>query len=168
VKYLSILRHGKAERPEESTSDKARPLTSRGQKDASLIASMLARAHPAPDWVISSPTQRTQETAERVAAALELKHAIIWEERIYDASAETLLQILNEIPPEIEHAVLVGHNPGLQELVSGLCAGAPDRLNISMATGALAHLELEIFWWNQIRWGCGALQLLVKPKVLRQ
>lgn len=168
MKYLSLLRHGKAERPEGYAGDRARPLTSRGQKDAGLVADLLARADPVPDWVISSPAQRTQETAERVAAALGLKHAIIWEERVYDAAAETLLQILSEVPPEIEHAVLVGHNPGLQELVSGLCAGAPDRLNVSMATGALAYLELEIFWWNQIRWGCGALQLLVKPKLLRE
>lgn len=168
MKYLSILRHGKAERPDDYPSDKARPLTARGVKDAGLIGGVLARTEPAPDWIVSSPALRTRQTTERVVELVGLTRQVIWEERIYAAAAETLLQVLSEIPPEIEHAVIVGHNPGLQELVSGLCAGAPERLNVALATGALAQLELEIFWWNQIRWGCGALQFLVKPKLLRE
>lgn len=167
MKTLSIMRHGKAERLEGYPSDKARPLTSRGVKDANLIGELLARFDPRPDWIVSSPALRTQETAERIAEALSFKQPIIWEETIYEATAATLLDILSGIPPAVEHALIVGHNPSLQELVSGLCAGAPDRLNLTMATGALACIELEIVWWNQIRWGCGALQMLTKPKLLR-
>jgi phosphohistidine phosphatase len=168
VKYLSILRHGKAERPDDYPSDKVRPLTARGVKDAGLIGGVLMRSEPAPDWIVSSPALRAQQTAERIVEGLGLNRPVIWDERIYNAAAETLLHVLAEAPPEIEHVVIVGHNPGLQELASGLCTGAPDRLNFALATGALAYLELEIVWWNQIRWGCGALQYLVKPKLLRQ
>jgi phosphohistidine phosphatase len=77
------------------------------------------------------------------------------------------LHILSSVPAEIEHAVIIGHNPGMEALVSGLCTGSTVRLNLSMPTAALAHLELDIRWWNQIRWGCGQLKILLKPKLLR-
>lgn len=167
MKYLSIMRHGKAERLEGFPSDQARPLTNRGIKDATLMGTILARSEPAPDWIISSTVVRARQTTERIVESLAFERPVIWEEHVYEAGAETLLHILSNVPPEIAHAVLIGHNPGLQELVSGLCAGTPDRLGVTLATGAVAHLELEVFWWNQVRWGCGTLQSLVKPKLLR-
>ncbi len=91
----------------------------------------------------------------------------MWQEAVYLADADTLLTLLSEAPQDKEHVVLVGHNPGMEELVAGLCTGAPPHLNLQMPTATLAHLRLEIFWWNQIRWGCGQLQLLITPKVLR-
>lgn len=168
MKYLSVLRHAKTERLEGYPNDQSRPLTSRGVKDTALMARLLARLEPAATWIISSPARRAQQTAEGVSAALAHPHQVIVEERVYDASAETLLAALSEVPPEVDHAVIVGHNPGMEALVSGLCAGATDRLHIVMATGALAYLNLEIVWWNQIRWGCGGLHMLMKPKLLRE
>ena len=120
------------------------------------------------DWLISSPAARAHETAEQIAAALNFTNPIIWQAAVYLADANTLLTILSEAPQDMEHLVLVGHNPGMEELVAGLCTGAPPHLNLHMPTTALAHLHLEIFWWNQIRWGCGQLQLLVAPKVLKK
>ena len=168
MRYLSVLRHAKAERLEGYPNDKARPLTSRGVKDTSLMARLLARLDPAPTWIISSPAQRAQQTAEGVSAALPHDHQVILDERVYDASVETLLSVLGEVPPEVDHAVIVGHNPSMVALVSGLCTGSTERLNLMMVTGALAYLELEIVWWNQIRWGCGGLHMLMKPKLLRE
>jgi phosphohistidine phosphatase len=168
MKSLTLIRHGKAERPEGYPLDFDRPLTDRGHKDASRISAVLAEIEPSVDLLVSSPTARTRQTAERIAHALPYAKPVIWEERIYEASAEELLAVLSNTPQDIQHLLLVGHNPGMEELATGLMAGTTTSPNVHMPTAALAHLQLEIFWWNQIRWGCGQLHLLVTPKVLRK
>lgn len=168
MKTLTIIRHAKAESPEEFANDFDRPLSARGRKDAGHVAKFLTRLEPPIDWLISSPAVRTRQTMEQIAAELDLHESIAWQESIYLADVETLLHVLSETPQDMEHVVLVGHNPGMEELVAGLCTGAPPHLNLTMPTAALAHLHLEIFWWNQIRWGCGQIQLLVTPKALKK
>jgi phosphohistidine phosphatase len=168
MKTLTIIRHAKAERPEGYPSDFDRPLTDRGLKDATRIGEVLARLEPSVDWWISSPAVRAQQTTERLRARITDPQTVQWEPTIYEASADTLLDLLGNVPQEVQHVVLVGHNPGMEELVAGLVAGAPERLGIHMATAALAHIHLEIFWWNQIRWGCGKLELLLTPKVVKK
>jgi phosphohistidine phosphatase len=168
MKALTIIRHAKAERPEGYASDFERPLTERGHKDAQRIGEVVARLEPPMDWLASSPAVRTRLTAERIANIGDYANKIQWEPEIYEASADTLLAILAKAPQDIQHVVLVGHNPGVAELTSGLIAGAPGRLPIHMPTAALVHMHLEIFWWNQIRWGCGALEYMVAPKILKK
>ena len=167
MKHLSILRHAKAEHIEEYATDIERPLTSRGHKDARQIGEFLADADPAIDWIVSSPAQRTRDTAVAVTDALKYKRGVLWQDAIYEADADTLLNVLSQIPAEMEHALIIGHNPGMEELISGLVAGTPTRLGIIMSTAGLAHLTLEIFSWNQIRWGCGTLHSLLRPKLIR-
>lgn len=167
MKYLSVLRHAKAAHFDEYPTDFERPLTSRGQKDARQIAEILADSDPAIDWLVSSPAQRTRETATILAETLKFKRGIVWQDAIYEAAADALLAVLAEVPAEMEHVLIVGHNPGMEELVSGLAAGSPTRLGISMATAGLAQLTLEIFGWNQIRWGCGTLHSMIRPKLVR-
>jgi phosphohistidine phosphatase len=110
---------------------------------------------------------RTRQTVDRFARVLDYGEPVIWEEELYGADSGTLLDILSSIPAETEHAAIIGHNPSMEALVSGLCTGSTVRLNFAMPTAALAHLALDIYWWNQIRWGCGQLQILIKPKLLR-
>jgi phosphohistidine phosphatase len=166
MKTLSIFRHAKAERADDYADDQDRPLTGRGEKDAAEMAGLLARLEPPVDWIVSSPSRRTRTTAELLAAELRFKGQIAWHPAIYAAQAMTLLEVLATLPSMAEHAVLVGHNPGLEELVAGLCSGAPDRLRVRLATAAVAQVELDIAYWSQTRWGCGTLQFLVRPKLL--
>ena len=167
MKYLSVIRHAKAARPDKYDTDVERPLTKRGVNDSDLVAKKLSLLSPKVDWLVSSPSVRTRETVDRFVRALHYDEPVIWEQELYGADAGTLLDILSSVPVEIEHAVIIGHNPGMEALVSGLCTGSTVRLNLSMPTATLAHLELDIRWWNQIRWGCGQLQILLKPKLLR-
>lgn len=168
TKTLTIVRHAKAERPEGFASDFDRPLTTRGQNDAERIGAALKRLAAPIDWWISSPALRTRQTIEGIHAVAGAGQPIQWEPAIYEASAETLLVAVSRIPPEAEHALIVGHNPGMEELVAGLAAGAPERLNLRMPTAAVAHLQLELFRWDQLRWGCGRLELLFSPKLLKK
>ncbi len=167
MKNLSILRHAKAEHAEEYPTDIERPLTPRGYKDARQIGDLLTDVEPSIDWIVSSPAQRTRQTASAVTDALKFKRGILWQDAIYEADADTLLNVLAQVPDEMKHVLIIGHNPGMEELISGLVAGAPARMGITMPTSGLAHLTLEVFSWNQIRWGCGTLHSLVRPKLLR-
>lgn len=167
MKYLTIFRHAKAERAEDFATDFQRPLTTRGQKDTHQMAEILAGLEPPIDWIVSSPSQRTRDTTAIVTGTLNFTREAVWQATIYEADAETLLAVLAQVPAEMEHVLIVGHNPGMEELVSGLAAGAPTRLGITIPTAGLAHLTLEIFGWNQIRWGCGTLHCLLRPKLLR-
>ena len=167
MKHLSILRHAKAEHLDEYPTDFARPLTARGQKDARLVGQILVGVKPSIDWIVSSPSQRTRETADAVTDELHFRRPVIWQEVIYEADAESLLSVLAQVPVDMEHVLLIGHNPGMEAIISGLVAGSPTRLGISMPTAGLAHLTLEIYGWNQIRWGCGTLHSLVRPKLIR-
>jgi len=167
MKTLSIVRHAKAKRPHKFPTDRERPLTKRGRRDARQIASRLARLEPPVDWIISSPAVRTRETVEPVLKTIEYADPVIWEESVYHAQADTLLDVLRHAPDRVEHVVLVGHNPSMAELVAGLSAGSPQRLHLHMPPATLAHLRLEIFQWKQIRWGCGQLRVFLPPKLLR-
>ena len=124
MKSLSIIRHAKAAHPQESESDFERPLTKRGANDATLIGEQLSRLTPKIDWLVSSPSQRTRQTVERMVDVLGYDQPIFWDQKLYGADAGALATILSSIPPEIEHAAVVGHNPGLEGLVSGLCTGS--------------------------------------------
>jgi len=168
MKALTIIRHAKAERPEGYATDFERPLTERGLKDAARAADILARIEPAVDWWLSSPALRCRQTSERMVTAYGYTNNIQWEPTVYEAAPETLLSLLGQIPQDIQHVVLVGHNPGVTYLVAGLVAGAAEHMNLEMATAAVAHVQLEIFWWKQIRWGCGRLEFLVTPKLLKK
>lgn len=168
MKTLTVIRHAKAVPPEEAPTDFARPLTKRGQKDAAQLGHIIAALQPNVDWLISSPALRTRETTELLGKTLHYTKSIQWEESAYLAEAEQWLALLRHAPPEAQHVALVGHNPGLADLIAGLAAGAAAHLNFMLPTAAIAHLELEIFWWNQIRWGCGQLILLLPPKLVRK
>lgn len=167
MKFLSIIRHAKTERPANYSTDFVRPLTARGHKDTKHMAKLLAQIDPAVDWLVSSTAVRARETTEHLADLLAPEH-IAWTEDVYLAAAETLLAVLKKSPQPAEHVAIVGHNPGMAELVSGLCTGSAQRLNLHMSTGALAHLELEIFRWDQLRWGSGRLRLFMAPKFMRK
>src|SRR3954471_7955373 len=147
MKYLSVFRHAKAEHIDDYPVDFERPLTSRGQKDAYLTSEIIADFDPPIDWIVSSPAIRTRQTATVVTAALHFKRGVLWQDGIYEAGADTLLNILSQVPAEMEHVLIIGHNPGMEELISGLAAGSPTRLGISLPTAGLAQLTLEIFSW---------------------
>jgi phosphohistidine phosphatase len=167
MKVLSIVRHAKAERPESYANDFARPLAPRGHKDAARLGTFLGGLEPPVDCILSSPAARAAQTADHIATALSFGKPVGWESGIYLASADALLDILRRGPEEAEHLVIIGHNPGLEELAAGLCSGAPDNSVMTLVTATVANFELDIARWSQIRWGCGQLRLLAPAKLLK-
>lgn len=136
---LVVLRHAKSDWP--PVPDAERPLSARGMRDAPAVGAALRSAGVAPDLVICSTARRTQQTWQRAAAALGVDAPVREEERAYAATAPELLALVRELPEAVETAVLVGHNPGVQDLVHGL-TGA----DVVFKTSAYAVLAVEGPW----------------------
>ncbi len=166
MKALTIFRHAKAERPDAYPQDFDRPLTPRGRKDAERMSHIIAAITPAVDCIISSTAVRAAQTASHLATTLDDAHAPLWAESAYLASAETLLELLRDAPQDAAHVVLVGHNPGMEELAALLCTGATNGAMLRLPTAGIAHLLLDIGRWQQIRAAGAELQLLTTPKFL--
>jgi phosphohistidine phosphatase len=167
MKHLTIVRHAKAERPELHPKDFVRPLTPRGHKDAERLGEVLVKIEPPVDCVLSSPATRAAQTAEHLAAAIAYTKPIDWNDAVYDAHPVGLLNAIQGVADDCRHVMVVGHNPSLEEFVSGLIGTSPEDVIVTLSTASIAHLELEATHWGLVRWGTGRLKLLVAAKYLK-
>jgi phosphohistidine phosphatase len=124
---------------EQAFADLARPLAERGERDARRIGERLRQHQSMPELILASPSARTLHTAELIAAIFELPHSsIAVDPRLYLAVPDSLLEVIEAQDATIERLLVVGHNPGLSELVHELLpAFAVDDL----PTGAVVILE---------------------------
>lgn len=163
---LLILRHAKSDRDGNAGSDFERPLARRGRKDAPRIGHWIREHDLLPALVLSSPAVRARETVQAVAAALDLPAGNIqYDERLYLADCETLLEVLSGVPARTGRVLLVGHNPGLDELVECLAEDPPERNSSGklMTTAALAWLATDDPW-RKLAPGSSRLLQLVRPR----
>ncbi len=161
MKTLLLLRHAKSSWDDPTADDIDRPLAPRGEKDASRVGAFLAKSKHRPDLIVSSPAERAKATAKRVARAAAYPGEIQLEPAIYLADAPALLEVVHHLPDAADCVLLVGHNPGLETLVTMLC-GASARL----PTAALACIAFDTDRWAAVQAGTGTLLWLVNPKVL--
>jgi phosphohistidine phosphatase len=163
VKTLLVLRHAKSSWAEDGIDDHARPLNTRGERDAPRMGRLLKAQNLLPDLIISSDAVRARSTAEAVRAAAQVRKAIQLEPRLYHASAAEIIAVLRAVVDEAAASVLiVGHNPGLEELLARL-TGAHE----SFPTAALAHISLPIDRWSDLKSSTrGTLVELFRPKEL--
>lgn len=167
MKFLSIIRHAKTETIDRYPSDFDRELTTRGQKDALRIGSMLATVEPAVDWIFSSSAVRARTTAELIAQSIQFENEIVLRDELYAEDPEEILRIIGQSPALAEHVAVVAHNPTLEIMASALCASNASSFNLILTPGTIAHIAIEIARWDQLRWGAGRLEFLVRPKLLR-
>jgi phosphohistidine phosphatase len=162
MKTLYLLRHAKSSWDDRSLRDFDRPLNERGLKAAPKIGAYMRKEEIRPDTIISSPALRAKETTTLMGEAAGLMSLVNFDERIYEASAQRLFEIVAGFPDRTETAMMVGHNPGFEELLAAL-TGASQR----MATATLACIELKIEKWSDVAADCGQLKLLVRAKDLK-
>lgn len=165
---LLILRHAKSDRDGAPVADFDRPLARRGRRDAPRMGRWLEARGLVPDRVLSSPARRARETAEAVTAVLRVPAAHLrYDDRLYLAAADTLLAVLAECPSRIGTLLLIGHNPGLEELLELLSAEPPPRNAAGklLTAGALARLELTA-GWDGLTPRCATLIELARPREL--
>ena len=170
MKTLTLLRHAKSGWDDPVTRDFDRPLNAKGKRAAQTVGRHLRDLDLAFDHVIASPAIRVGETLDAVVAGYGRKLAPVWERRIYLASAATLLDVVHELPADAEHVLLVGHNPGLEDLVLMLvpeaAAGLRDRVEEKYPTATLAEMTLDIAGWDAATAGAASLTRFVRPRDL--
>jgi phosphohistidine phosphatase len=161
TRTLLVLRHAKSGWDDPDLDDIDRPLAPRGQRDAARLAAHLPAAGPAPELVLCSPARRTRETLDALRPGFDPPPVVHVVDALYGASAGELLALLRQIPAGTGSVLLVGHNPGLHELVLRVAgdgdAAARRRAAAKFPTAALATLDLGPAAWADV--GPGALRL---------
>ena len=168
---LSLLRHAKSSWDDERLADFDRPLAERGRKAAPRMGRHMRRLGLSPDRVLCSPALRTRQTAALVLGELSPRRfEVDYDADLYEADAPALMARLANVPNDVGHLLMIGHNPGLQELVLLFAetTRGPDYTAIAekLPTGALVVLELVVDGWPAIRAGCGRIVQLATPRKL--
>lgn len=170
MKTLWLLRHAKASAGHDGMADRDRPLSARGREGAQRIGRHLAARGVRPDLVLCSPSLRTRETIERVAKELGGALAIEFEEELYLASDRDLRERIASAPDDVGSLMLVGHNPGFEQIAQELAVSGDARalaaLREKFPTGALAEFSAPAQRWRQFARGC-ELVTFVTPKSIR-
>ena len=163
---LYILRHAKSDWLSGAESDFDRPLAKRGKKDAPAMGKWMNRHKVKIDYLISSPAERTRQTVHAIIKEINIsKKDVHFDERVYLASVETLLQVLGECPGDAQKVMLVGHNPGLEDLLKHLVDESQLPLTASgklLTTASLAHVSLPQDW-SRLGLHCGKLISFTRP-----
>ncbi|WP_029029185.1 SixA phosphatase family protein [Salinarimonas rosea] len=168
MRRLILFRHAKSAYP-DGVGDHDRPLDARGRADAPRMGAYLAAEALLPDLVLVSSARRTQETFALAGAAIgpvETRE----EPRIYEAAAERLLGVVRETPDTVRTLLVIGHNPGMEDLATSL-VGFGDRyafarLREKFPTAAIAVIDLDAESWADVVPREGRLERFVTPKGL--
>ncbi len=168
---LILLRHAKSAWP-EGVPDHERPLSDRGRKSALVIGGYMKREKLLPDLALVSPARRAQETWTLVREVL--SGGIVERETpgIYEVPAGTLLTAIQSVEPGIRTLLMIGHNPGMEDLASMLATegdvDAISRMTEKFPTAGLAVIDFDIEGWDSTGTGSGTgyLERFVTPRFL--
>ncbi len=161
MKTLFLLRHAKSSWDDARLSDFERPLNERGLQAAPLMGEVFKKNNFQVQMILSSPAKRAAQTAELFKKGAQINGEIKFDDRIYEASPSRLLEIIAEQSDDLIAILLVGHNPGLENLIKFLTGKIE-----AMPTAALAVINIEIDSWKNVNAANGNLQILLRPKEL--
>ncbi|MEX0840811.1 MAG: histidine phosphatase family protein [Xanthobacteraceae bacterium] len=172
MRCLILMRHAKAVPADGTIRDRDRPLAPRGRKNAPVMAAYLVHHGVAPDRAIVSTSKRTRETWEFAATAFRKPPAAVFEDRLYEATPQTILDVIKHAGGAAQKLLLIGHNPGLHELAMLLIAAgdvdARERLHEALPTSGLVIIEFPIEDWEKLHPRSGRLEHFVTPKSLKE
>lgn len=170
MRRLILFRHAKSDWSEADADDRERALAPRGRRAAGPMGAWLAGRGFRPDLVLCSPAARARETWKIAKATFTPAPETRFEDGIYEASPEALLEIVKQIAAIVQTAMIVGHNPGLGQFVEMLATkGDPEARRAFSAkypTGAIAVIDLPFDDWTGVAAGAGRLDRFVTPKAL--
>ncbi len=169
MKTLGLFRHAKSDWNDARLRDFDRPLNERGHKGAAIMGKHIRDYGVKWDRIIASPAVRVTQTIEIASAAAGGTPPVNWDRRIYLANSATLLDILRDQDGDPASIIMVGHNPGLEDLIFDLVpddGSSPlrDIVEEKFPTAAFAVLELDIDTWEEAEEGCARLVHLVRPR----
>ncbi|MEP3224990.1 MAG: histidine phosphatase family protein [Parasphingorhabdus sp.] len=171
MKRLTLLRHAKSSWDDPVNRDFDRPLNDKGKRAATIMGKFIKRHGLQFDQILASPAVRVIETLEQVESACGSSLEPQWDRKIYLASSVTLMDVIRNAHADAQHILMVGHNPGLEDLIFDL---VPDdgssntraAVEAKYPTAALAELQLGIENWVDIQDGCAVLDRFTRPRDL--
>lgn len=167
TRELLLLRHGKSDWS-TGVDDFDRPLIDRGKRSAQRVGAWVAQQDMVPDVIVTSPAERALLTAQKACKAMGYgDQGIYMDKRIYAADLDALLEVLADCPADAARIMLVGHNPGLEELLVWLASEAvsvPEDGKL-LPTGTLARLQMPADW-GALTAGCARLVSITRPATL--
>ena len=158
MKTLFLLRHAKASGTDESTPDFARPLKRRGKRAATAVGQYLKTKITVPELLLCSTAVRARDTVEILLKAAKWTTEVRYDQRIYEASGLRLAEVICQIDNDRKVAMLVGHNPGLEELLLLLTSATEE-----VPTAAVAKVVLKTTKWANAIDKRATVEWLVKP-----
>ena len=175
MKRLFLLRHAKTEPHSASIEDRERELMPRGREDAPLVGHYMSGHGYRPDLIFCSTARRTVETLALLVPELSVKPPVEYLDALYLAEPELLLAHMEHAPDKAKALLLLGHNPGLEQM-AGYLSRAPikrkeqsqfDLMEEKFPTGALAVLDFAVTHWADVEPQTGTLVDFVRPRDLR-
>jgi phosphohistidine phosphatase len=164
MKTLVLLRHGKSSWESPALRDFDRPLTPRGRGAAELMGEELRRRGLRFDLVLASPARRAADTLQLFEGAFGESLNIRFDEDVYAASWPTLLKIIQRTDRKVGSLLIVGHNPGLQNLAVELAGEDKAGMGSHFPTATAVTLTLAVKSWKDVQPGTGTIDLFLKPK----
>jgi len=162
---LILIRHAKSSWSDPFGDDHERVLNARGRASAEAIGVWMAEQGYVPDLVLCSDAIRTQETADLILPALTPQPKLQLSERIYHASPDTILDLVQQLS-EAKIAV-IGHNPGVGMLANALVKSAPEHRRFSdYPTCATTVIDFDAAKWSEVRQRSGCFEAFVVPRDL--
>ena len=165
MRTLLLLRHAKSDRTQPVSEDFDRPLNQRGREAADGVGRWMKHHHLQPEWVVCSPAARTRETLTLLRTHVTIPETLIdFDDRVYLADVETLLAVLARCPQDVNNVLMIGHNPGLEQLLLYLCGeGLPMSSNGKLLpTATLVQIDLPDDW-RALSARAGKMMHIVRP-----
>ena len=164
---LLLMRHAKSDWPIGPGNDFERPLTDRGNKDASRIGCWIQEHDWLPDQIICSPAKRVKQTVDHLCQQIGIdSRTVKYDKLIYEADQNHLLNVLKETNSLTTRLLMVGHNPSFSDLLNFLCSDSTHpTVGRSMSSAALAVITLKAPW-SALDQGSGELMSLIQPHTL--
>lgn len=169
MKILTLLRHAKSDWTDAVARDFDRPLNDRGRRAAWTMGAHMAAQGLVFDKVLASPARRVRDTLDEVVRGYGQPLEPVFDERIYLASSAALLDVVGETDVVVQRLLLVGHNPGLEDLALELAAGDADspllhEVETKYPTATLAEIALDGTGWRDA--ASGRIIRFVRPRDL--
>jgi phosphohistidine phosphatase len=167
MKTLTLLRHAKSGWDDSALTDFQRPLNARGRAAARAMGREMRALGLAYDRIVASPAARVTETIDGLAESYGPLRPV-YDEGVYLASLDTLLDIVRGTDDAHATLLIVGHNPGMERLALLLGRGGPlhDEIALKYPTGALAEIAFPVAHWREVGEGKGTLARFLRPRDL--
>ena len=162
MKRVTLFRHGKSDWYADFSTDFDRPLAQRGIKAARRMGRWLAVTEGSPNFCTVSAAVRTRQTYELASKSGDWNAPVKLTRDLYEATEEDYLEALRMTPEDVDHVVLIGHEPTCSGTVAMLVGGT----SVRFPTGAMAHLELHVNVWDEVARRTASMLWFMPPRNL--